>query len=367
MTLSKPWYQSTTIQSAISAYMILLANTGLAMYQDGKFREPTTAEVTALIAGAVALKETIEGRKRAEAPIGKQQPIDTPVYPDFAAIAELPSAEFVTPEEAFVEDADSVDNEEEDTLDIDFSKLTGKYYLVAQTDTRLKTSPDQSSELAPEDYREVGQWQRIDIDFWSFLPEKNEHIEVRIDEYKHTNEGKFYVYAPHFKLFNILDKQIEIEAPTSPIPVIDKKLTPIRLPGYSSTFYLENQIYEGSHFYWSEALRGGSRMPTEKRQVDNIIAIARMLDKIRAFNGNRPMVITSWLRPPHINRQVGGVPNSRHITGDGVDFVIPGANMYDIQEKLKPFCRQHNLGLGLGAKRGFIHVDLNGFRVWNYG
>jgi uncharacterized protein YcbK (DUF882 family) len=67
-----------------------------------------------------------------------------------------------------------------------------------------------------------------------------------------------------------------------------------------------------------------------------------------------------------INRQVGGVSNSRHITGDGVDFLVPSMNMFDVQERLKSYCQKYNLGLGLGAKKGFIHVDLAGFRIWTY-
>jgi len=351
--MSKPFYKSSTIQAAISSFVILLINTAYSTWQPdtGTFRAPTQVEVATVLGGAIALKETIEGRRRATESIGKASNNETQPTETQALVS-----------------MDSVDNEEDD-LDVSFSNLTGKYYLVAQVDTKLKTSPVQSSELASTDYREVGQWQRIDIDGWKFLEEKNDHIEIILDEYSAINNGKFYAFAPHFKLFNLIDKEIEIGGPTSAIPVISKNKTAIKLPGYQSAFYLEDPIYPGSSFYWREALRNGDRKPSEKSQVDNIIAMAKNLDAIRSFLGNRPMVITSWLRPNKpvdINRQVGGVSNSRHITGDGVDFLVPSMNMFDVQERLKSYCQKNNLGLGLGAKRGFVHVDLAGFRIWNY-
>ena len=372
--MTKRWYQSTTIQSSISAYVILLLNTGLAMYSDGTFREPTTAEATALLAGAIALKETIAGRARAQEDLGKPaRPEDSPspsyyypIEPNYDAVAELPSAEYaIVPDEPVVDEMESIDNEEED-LDIDLDKLKGTYYLVALQDTRLKTSTAQSIDLERGDWLNVDKDKSVFIDAWNYLGEKNDHIAVKIDEYSNVNGGQFFVYAPHFDLYSSLGTKVAIKQATAPISVIDKNLTSLNLPGYSSTFYLENPIYEGSHFTWKEATRNGQRMPSEKRQVDNIIAVARKLDLIREFIGNRPMIITSWLRPEHINRQVGGVKNSRHITGDGVDFTVPAANLSDIQERLKSFCQSHNMGLGLGARRGFIHVDLNGFRVWTY-
>ena len=388
--MSKRWWQSKTIKRAGYTWVVAVAAVLINAYERG---ELTELDVGALFTATITFAGTIEGRKKAIEPIEGseaeeklnkeiQQKVDekviaytssiTPTIPDLEAISKLPSAEDapnINYSEELIPEL-SVDNEEEDLLDgVDLSSLTGTYYLVAKRNTLLKTTPTDSSSLESSDYLEVLEDENIYIDGWSFPKEKNSHIIVNIDEHKNINNGKFFVFAPHFKLFNVLGKEVEIESPTSDVPIIKKTLTSIKLPGYNSTFYLENPVYPGSHFTWSEALRNGQRMPYTSQQVDNIIAVAKVLDKIRAYFGNKPMIITSWLRPDKpvdINRQVGGARNSTHIHGYGVDWRIPSMNMFTVQEKMKEFSRQNNLGLGLGASKGFIHTDLRGYRVWTY-
>jgi hypothetical protein len=374
--MTKRWYESSTNRSAIAAYAILVANIGVALWQpEAKaFRSPTQAEVATVIGGAVALKETLAGRARAVEPIGRPEDTPSPSYyvqPDFAAISELPSAEYVTdltqfPVSPVVEELDAIDSDEDDTLDVDFSKLTGKYYLVAQVDTKLKTSPAQSSDLASVDYREVGQWQRIDVDGWNFLAEKNEHIEVRIDEYSNINGGKFYAYAPHFKLFNVLDKEVEIEAPSSPIPVVKKdRGKAFKLPGNFSTFYTKDPIYPGSHFTWSEATREATRIPENAAIVSNIIKQAKELDKLREHLGV-PLMVTSYYRDPRTNAAVGGASQSSHLTGLATDIYSPSMSAHALQAKVLQFWKAG--GIGKGAAKGFVHVSSDGWlRIFNYG
>ena len=49
----------------------------------------------------------------------------------------------------------------------------------------------------------------------------------------------------------------------------------------------------------------------------------RHIQKIRDHYG-KPMTITSALRCSYQNRKVGGVSDSRHLTGQAVDFYMPG-------------------------------------------
>ena len=378
---NKPWYKSQTIQNAIYTYVLAVGTIGFNAWNNEQL---TRVDVGAILAATYTLKETIDGRRKASVPIKggkaekefnkvveeevvKRTSSITPSMPDFEAISQLPSAESAV---SYVEnnsnEADSIDNEENDTLaNIDFSSLTGKYYLVAQTETVLKTEPKDSSKLDKASFISIEKNQKIFIDGWRFPPEKNSHIIVNIEEYNNINAGEFYVYTPHFKLFNVLDKEVEIEVPTSKIPFIKKNLTAIKLPGYTSNFYLENPIYEGSSFTWAEATKNGQRIPENKQIVDNIIAQAKELDKFRKWLGNKPLIVTSWYRDPRTNRAVGGASNSSHLTGSATDILCPSMSIWTFQSKALEYWK--NGGVGKGANRGFVHVASDGwYRVWNY-
>lgn len=379
----KPLYQSSTVQAAVSAFVILLINTAYATW-DGdsqRFRPPSQVEVSSLLGGAFALRETIKGRQRATESIGKPGP-ENPIYPyyedkpltdeellemsaltqpNFDYIASLPSAD--TYDE--VDLMDSVDNEEDDALDIDFTKLQGKYKLVAKQDTKLKTFFSQSAELAQTDWLDVPKGEVIEVDSWKFLKEQNSHIQVGIDEYKNINDGQFYVFAPHFDLVSVTGNKVEIETLTSPVQVISKNKTTIKLPGYQSTFYLEDSIYPGSAFTWGEATKNGSRVPPTRFVVDNIILQARNLDKLREFNGNKPLVVTSWFRDARTNAAVGGATRSDHLTGRSTDVVCPSMKILDFQNVCLSFWKFG--GVGKGFKKGFVHVSSDAsYRIWDY-
>jgi hypothetical protein len=367
--MTKPFYKSQTINAAIIGYLILVANTGLSLYNPdtGEWRAPNQAETAAILTGAGALYQTIEGRKKATEKIGNPMSDGQDFSFEPAFVEEVVAIPPDNPD--LVIENSSVDNEEDDYLDIKFSELTGKYYLVAQVDTKLKTSPTQSNELVSTDYREVGQWQKIDIDGWKFLAEKNEHIEVRIDEFKDLNSGIFYVYAPHFKLFNILGNQVEIESPSSPIPVIQKdRGKSFSLPGNSSLFYTKDPIYSGSHFTWGEATKNGTRIPTSVTIVNNIIKQAKELDKLRAYLGDIPLVVTSWYRDPKTNAVVGGAANSSHLTGLATDIISPAISPLDLQRKILNYWKVGGIGKAANKANPFVHVASDGwYRTWYYG
>jgi hypothetical protein len=54
--------------------------------------------------------------------------------------------------------------------------------------------------------------------------------------------------------------------------------------------------------------------------VDNLNRLASYLDGIRTKLG-KPILISSGYRAPVLNKAVGGVPNSQHITGLAADLV----------------------------------------------
>ena len=151
----------------------------------------------------------------------------------------------------------------------------------------------------------------------------------------------------------------------------------IQLPGITLPQLVTSPIYEGSHFTWGEATRDGERMPVQTnfdgviipaaQITSNIIKITKELDRIRSQFGDRPIRVTSWLRPPAINRAVGGVRNSQHLLGWAVDIQVGDLDPQYVAAKLRD-----SWAGGLGDSQAFTHLDLRHLMgrasaQWNYG
>jgi hypothetical protein len=147
---------------------------------------------------------------------------------------------------------------------------------------------------------------------------------------------------------------------------------PLKFPGFMGTYYSGNSItnfYDAPvNFTWGEAFHVRSendwRKPVNSGIVYNVIEMAKELQAIRAFFGNKPIIITSWYRDPVTNKRVGGASQSRHLTGDAIDFYIPGMTTREIFNKLDPVWG--NKG-GLAYATGFVHIDKRGYKArWDY-
>lgn len=130
-------------------------------------------------------------------------------------------------------------------------------------------------------------------------------------------------------------------------------------------------IYPGSNFTWGEATKKLSRpiqdliqahkLVTSDREIEtNIIKVAKYLDKVRNILDDRPLHITSWYRPLHINKRVGGSSNSQHLYGLAVDFKSNYFSPADIYQRLEGW---HGNNGGLAKYYKFVHLDLRGYRA----
>lgn len=123
---------------------------------------------------------------------------------------------------------------------------------------------------------------------------------------------------------------------------------------------LAASIIPNGSFTWAEATQGGTRMPPNQATVDAIVRIARLAQEARDRIG-RPFRVTSWYRPPAINRRVGGASQSRHIVGDAIDFYVDGLTGNQVYWSLEPWWRG-----GLGRYRKFprlVHIDARSYRA----
>ena len=129
------------------------------------------------------------------------------------------------------------------------------------------------------------------------------------------------------------------------------------------------------YFTVREVTQGDSRrIPEKGSQVeDNILKLARELDKVREAWG-KPIGVTSWYRPPAVNREVGGVSNSQHLYGLAADIYTMDApdrwhpNNKQFEQWLdSQMWAKRALGNGCKANRGFTHLDLREGRIrWDY-
>lgn len=155
---------------------------------------------------------------------------------------------------------------------------------------------------------------------------------------------------------------IPSEAIKTPIPTLIRDKS-FRLSG-GEVLFCKQKILGSESFTWGEATKEGSRVPANHLVITKIIEIAEYLELVKVVFENKPIIITSWYRPPNINKQIGGVSNSRHLIGDAVDFQIQGVPPLDVYKRLHNW---HGSRGGLGKSTAFTHIDLRGYYArWSY-
>ena len=91
---------------------------------------------------------------------------------------------------------------------------------------------------------------------------------------------------------------------------------------------MNEQINLSEHFSLAELCKtntGIENVPSEA-QVENLKRVCRWLDRLRKRwndkygDGDDPIIINSGFRSPEVNKAVGGVPTSNHLTGCAVDI-----------------------------------------------
>lgn len=236
--------------------------------------------------------------------------------------------------------------------------------LKITQDTLLKRRPVQSSELSDEETFPVSQGQVFELQSYATANAQgdfNNHLKVALENEEDYIRGlnTWYVYAPHAQV--IYDGKVvyppPIAAPSAPPE--PSRGPSIRLPGFESTFYLNNPIIPNGDFTWAEATKDGSRIPVSRPVVENIVTLAQALQQIRERFGNRPIIVTSWYRDPATNRRVGGSRYSKHLYGQAADIQVAGLPARQVAQAL-----WSSWPGGLGSYSNWVHIDTGPRRRW---
>lgn len=199
------------------------------------------------------------------------------------------------------------------------------FKLRATQDTYLKRAPIEARFLSDEGRRFQPKGSEILVQSLEEIP-RDGHDWV-------TSDDRWAIFAPHWEQPN---------APSAEPP--------------EEVDWNDFNAPLGQYVTVGEMLRfDARRRPTAGSAAErNLKVLAREFDAMRKAWGG-PIMITSGYRPEPINSQVGGVPGSRHASGEAVDVYPADGRLEEFYRWIK---KRWSGGLGDGRNRGFIHLDL---------
>ena len=229
--------------------------------------------------------------------------------------------------------------------------------ITAIRDTVLKKQPEQSSLLSPSLQKAVASGQSYDVEKYKAVGDGHYWVKLAY------GAGEWYIYDGdldgHWQTSWEGDEE-DTETTVEPNQGVGEIHN---TPGQIN--WHDGNLRISKYFTVGEVTKNDPRRIPKPNSAEerNILKLAKELDKIRADWGSA-IRVTSWYRPPVVNREQGGVSNSQHINGRAVDVQPIGKSIYDFQKYLDRSWYGH---LGYGAKRGFVHLDIRNGQGWKTG
>ncbi|MGJ3247882.1 MAG: YcbK family protein [Elainellaceae cyanobacterium] len=241
--------------------------------------------------------------------------------------------------------------------------------LIITQDTLFKRRPEQSSSLPQDDVYRVPKGTTLKLHSYAYAnasgQDFNGHVKVALKYEKDYIKylSTWYVYKGHLKIERNGTIVYPPQQPSpSPAPPTYTGKS-FKLPGNVSTFYTDQPIIPGGSFTWGEATKNATRIPSDVSIVDNIIALARQLQKARNQIG-RPFRVNSWYRPPAVNQAVGGASRSYHLYGMAVDLEVSGYSGRRLANAVMPWWTG---GVGIYSNiPDIVHLDIGPKRMWGF-
>jgi hypothetical protein len=238
------------------------------------------------------------------------------------------------------------------------------WLLKVIQDTKFKRQPIPADRLPPKEQQEIANGTVLALHSYAFANAQGDfdnHIKIALKRPEDYINGwnTWFVYNQHAQVLH--DGKVVYPLNPSPPPFTGISF---KLPGNASTFFTDQPIVPGGNLTWGEATRNAERIPANESEVNNILALAKQLQRARDQIG-KPFNITSWYRPEPYNTQAGGVPNSQHLTGKGADFWVEGFTGRELAFQLLPWW-QGGIGAYSGARAQILHLDIGPKRTWGF-
>lgn len=122
-------------------------------------------------------------------------------------------------------------------------------------------------------------------------------------------------------------------------------------------------VHLTTNFTVGEFTKNGTRPFPNQTTYWKCQQLSKALEVIREYYG-KPVIITSGIRTPEINRQIGGAPLSQHVSlpnrpSCAVDFIVVDVDHKKVFKDFGQFWSGEVGGIGLySEKNGTTHIDL---------
>jgi hypothetical protein len=203
--------------------------------------------------------------------------------------------------------------------------------LRARQDTWLKKEPKEALELGEKGRSGMGQGRVLEVEQHKELA-GDAHAWVKLGH----GAGSWFIWGPHWQT---------VADAVAPVP------PPAQVDWDDFACLVTPDLTVGEVLQYD-----ARRKPRSGGDQRRIMATARQFQAIRTA-WKYPLGVTSFYRPEPINKQVGGVPGSRHVTGEAVDLYPIGRSLDAFYQWLLP---RWSGALGDGRRKGFIHLDTRG-------
>lgn len=202
------------------------------------------------------------------------------------------------------------------------------FTIEALQNTWLKKRVGQAAELKDSEKLAVQAERTFGVVSLEELPADG-HARVQLA----AKAGTWLIYLPHWRVDQPIGEALPAEVDWSDFNCL---ITP--------------NLTVGEVLQWDRRRTPGPDSAVRSRLLETAAEFQRIRE---AWGG--PLGITSFYRPEPINQQVGGVPNSQHVTGRAMDlYPADGRSLEAFYQWIRPRWRG---GLGDGRNKGFIHLD----------